>query len=1171
MRTMAGTTWPTASPSTPSSDFMKIHELLKNDIREFGLANQGQSRLDVNEALNEELSLFVCDGQYGKSLDLILSRYLANMQSSKQGAVWVSGFYGSGKSHLLKMLGHLWVDTEVKPEIRARQLVAGLPSDVIAHLRELDSHATRQKVEKFSAMGTLPAGSGDMVFATILSVILKAKGLPEQIHLANFVLWLRDKGWEAEVRKAVQESGAKWEEELNNLFMGTPIAQTLLRLDPTLATDVRALRQLLKAQFPNQVHDLTSGDFIAAVRRVLQNKDGKLPLGIIILDEVQAYIADNADRSQRVTDAAEIFNNKFGSSLLLVAAGQSALSASTPNLAKLKDRFILNIQLSDADVEAVTRKVLLAKKTPAEAVVRKLLDDHSGEITGLLSGTKLNWVSEDEATCVTDYPLLPQQRRFWEHASKAVDPAGTSGQLRSQLRNLLDALKDCSDKELGALIPGDKLYELMAAGMLNNGVLQNDLGNRISGLDNGTDKGRLRKRIAGLVFLINRLSSSSGIDTGVRPDAKTIADLLLTDLKGDVRGFRESVKTELAALVEKGQLMKVGDDYRIQTKQGAEWNQAFVEAATALNNSPEYDETRERLFKTHLSEIIGKIKLAHGISKERRSLFMHYGMLPPDPNLEGIPVWCRDEWSVIESAVRAEASQLGQDSPILHVSVPKKDADNLKTHIVHMLAAKRVLDQRGAQNTPEGREAAESMRARQSSAEDHMGATVRGIMTGARVFRGGAIEVAGIDLTANIDNGARESLNLLYPRFADADSDKWNEVIKRIRQGVDDPYTYVNHVGDTAKHPVCAEVIKLIAEAGNAGVAGGKLRKHFRASPYGWPQDAVDAALIALLRSGTLRGRKNGVEVQRDIDQNGIPQVDFIAEAVPVSTQEIVRLRGILNHGGLLNPPVPSGQGPEHIEGFLAKLRDLAVSEGVEPPRPEGIELGFLDGILALAGGQRVKAVLEKGDLIKKAIDDGKARAEGIRAALPLWNQVNDLHAVAAGLPVATAAGLELEAIKASRGLLSSKAKLDTLQRDLEVALRQALKSVCDECSAEFSRENRRLLDDSVWAKISPADQSRLLSEEAFHAPAEPAMASLADLLAALRSQSIASRRSESNGYRTKVDRLLEAATKLLEPKVQTISLGSALFRNEADVRAWVEQAQFKLIEAVKKGPVRIN
>ncbi len=1150
---------------------MKIHELLKNDIRKFGLANQGQSRLDVNEALEEELQLFVCDGQYGKSLDLILSRYLANMQSSKQGAVWVSGFYGSGKSHLLKMLGHLWVDTEIKREIRARQLVAGLPDDVLAHLRELDSHATRQNVEKFSAMGTLPAGSGDMVFATILSVILKAKGLPEQIHLANFVLWLRDKGWEAEVRKAVEAAGDKWEDELNNFLMGRPIAQTLLRLDPSLATDIPALRQLLRSRFPSQVHDLTGAEFIASVRRVLQNKEGKLPLGIIILDEVQAYIADNADRSQRVTDAAEIFNNKFGSSLLLVAAGQSALSASTPNLAKLKDRFIVNIQLSDADVEAVTRKVLLAKKTSVEADVRKLFDDHSGEITGLLSSTKLNWLAEDERNCLIDYPLLPQQRRFWEHASKAVDPAGTSGQLRSQLRNLLDALKDCSEKELGALIPGDKLYELMAAGMLNNGVLQNELGNRISALNNGTEKGRLRQRIAGLVFLINRIASSSGIETGVRPDATIIADLLLTDLKCDIGAFRESVKTELAWLTDKGQLMKVGEEYRIQTKQGAEWNQAFIEAATALNSSNEYHETRERYFKTYLTDVVSKIRLLHGDSKERRSLSMHYSALPPDPAAEGIPVWCRDEWAVPESAVRAEASQCGQESPILHVSVPKKDADNLKNHIIHMLAAKRVIDQRGVQNTPEGREAAESMRARMVSAEDHLNATVRNIMMGARVFRGGAVEVVGIDLATSIDTGAKASLNLLYPRFADADSDKWSEVIKRVRQGADEPFAFIGHAGDTAKHPVCIEVIKHVAEAGNSGIAGNKLRKLFRGSPFGWPQDAVDAALLAMLRNGTFRGRKNGTEITRDLDSAGISQVDFIAEAVPVSAQETVRLRGILNSGGLLKPAVPSGQGAEHIERFLNTLREVAASEGSEAPRPQSIDVSFVDEILALAGGQRVKAVLDKGDIIKKVIDDAKTRADGIRATLTLWNDVNELHGVAAGLPIAAAAGLELEAIKSSRGLLTSKAKLEVLQRDLEVALRQALKSACDDCSTEFARENHRLTYDSVWGKFSPPHHTHFIELEAFYAPVEPSMSTLAELLAALRTQSIASRRSESNGYRTKVDRLLEAASKLLEPKVQTISLDSALLRDEADVHKWLTQAEKKLTEAVKKAPVRIN
>lgn len=833
---------------------------------------------------------------------------------------------------------------------------------------------------------------------------------------------------------------------------------------------------------------------------------------------------------------------------------------------------MVNIQLSDADVEAVTRKVLLAKKTVAEAEVRKLFDTYSGEITGLLSGTQLCWVSEDEAMCITDYPLLPQQRRFWEHATKSVDPAGTSGQLRSQLRNLLDALKDCSDKDLGALIPGDKLFELMAPGMLNNGVLQNELGNRITALNSpATDKGRLRQRIAGLVFLINRLSSGAGIETGVLPDTKTIGDLLLSDLKGDIRAFRESVKVELEWLTTKGHLMKTGEVYRIQTKQGADWNQAFVEAVGALNNAVEVADTRERMFKIHLDAVISKIRLVHGTSKERRSLFMHYGQLQPDPTQEGIPVWCRDEWSVPESTVRAEASQLGQDNPILHVVVPKKDADNLKTHIVRMLAAKRVIDLRGVQNTPEGKEAAESMRLLQLTDEDHLNATIRGIMMGARVFRGGAIEIPVIDLGVSIEAGARESLNLLFPRFSEGDGDKWGEVIKRIRQGVDEPFAFIGHSGDTAKHPVCAEVIRLVAESGNAGITGTKIRKHFKASPYGWPQDSVDAALLAMLRNGTFRGRKNGTEVSRDLDQAGIPQVDFIAEAVPISAQEKVKLRGILSHGNLLNPPVAAGQGEEFIDPFIAKLFEYASSEGVEPPHPVGIDVSFLDEMSALAGGQRVKAILAKGDVIKEAISQSKARAEGIQSAMPLWSQVSELLGVAAGLPVAVGASSEIEAIKALRGLLTAKPKLETIQRDIEEALRQALKSALDDCQAEYSKEKTRLEGSDVWARISNADCTRLLGEEAFFIPIVSTVGTLVELLSALRSQPLSTRRAEANGYRTKVDRMLEAAAKLLEPKVQTISLGSAMFRNEEEVQTWIKSSQDKLLEAVKKGPVRIN
>ena len=61
--------------------------------------------------LRYEVETFVCDGQYAKGMTHILETYLKNIDNPQQPGVWVSGFYGSGKSHLVKMLRALWVDT----------------------------------------------------------------------------------------------------------------------------------------------------------------------------------------------------------------------------------------------------------------------------------------------------------------------------------------------------------------------------------------------------------------------------------------------------------------------------------------------------------------------------------------------------------------------------------------------------------------------------------------------------------------------------------------------------------------------------------------------------------------------------------------------------------------------------------------------------------------------------------------------------------------------------------------------------------------------------------------------------------------------------------------------------------------------------------------------------
>jgi hypothetical protein len=85
---------------------------------------------------------FVCDGQYARGLERVLDSILTNVSQAQQPVVWVSGFYGSGKSHLVRVLEHLWRDVEPPCGDRARDLVT-LPDNVGDHLTELSTAGKR--------------------------------------------------------------------------------------------------------------------------------------------------------------------------------------------------------------------------------------------------------------------------------------------------------------------------------------------------------------------------------------------------------------------------------------------------------------------------------------------------------------------------------------------------------------------------------------------------------------------------------------------------------------------------------------------------------------------------------------------------------------------------------------------------------------------------------------------------------------------------------------------------------------------------------------------------------------------------------------------------------------------------------------------------------------------
>ena len=137
----------------------------------------------------------------------------------------------------------------------------------------------------------------------------------------------------------------------------------------------------------------------------------------------------------------------------------------------------------------------------------------------------------------------------------------------------------------------------------------------------------------------------------------------------------------------------------------------------------------------------------------------------------------------------------------------------------------------------------------------------------------------------------------LYPQFNLGDSARWDSVSKRVQAGNGDALTQVGHTGDADKHPVCKAVQDFVGTIGKKGV---DIRKRFQAPPYGWPQDAVDAALLVLLQNNLLSATLNGSAVGvAQLGKPDIGKVDFRREGATVSTLQRIEVRKLLQLAGL--------------------------------------------------------------------------------------------------------------------------------------------------------------------------------------------------------------------------------------------------------------------------------
>lgn len=1141
---------------------MLNREVFQEDPDSYRIPNDGVAKIvfppatgSPTQTLKDELRTFITDGEFGRGLLRILESFRGGLAQGSQKAVWISGFYGSGKSHLAKMLCGLWTDQPFADGSRPSTLLPEPSTELLAELRALRAAGERAG-GLHAAGGTLGGGSDDPKLAT-LGIILQSVGLPLDFRAARVAFWLADEGILDAVRARL---GDTFGSAIRTFVLSTAFQEAVLAEKPSLAANARDLSDRLKADFP-QPPEITVADLSSTVRRALLLNRKELPLTLVVLDEVQQFLKNDPGRALDVQNIAERFAADFDGRLLLVCTGQQALNE-LDNLQKLLGRFQIRISLGDADMDSVIRKTVLRKSSKGSAQVRAMLDDRAGEISRHLRGTRVAHRAEDGADAILDWPLLPSRRRVWERVLRALDKSGMAGALRTQMAVALESARLVAAKPLGHAVPTDFLYTRFADDAFAAGELPEETRARIAKLREGTAEEQLQGRVLMLVYMLGLIQGDAEFH-GIRATSEMLADLLVEDLSagGDVRA---AVPKAIAALEEAGAIMPLDGTWRLQTKEAAEWDAAYrAELRNLRANPSELVSRRRTALDTALSEALkGLANVAQGRSTVSRKLVR----LRPTEKApaEGLAVRVYNGWDDTLKQAATDIAALPDTDATIHLLIERNaaEADRLEDALRQRMAAQSVLDQRGAPSTTEGAQAQKGLAARVSGADRTVKEIAEATVRDAQVVLAGGSVQSGTYLKDRLHTGAQAALIRLFPRFDIGDDPGWERVVKAAQGGQADALKHVGHNGPPETHPVCQAIQARLG----AGRKGKELRDEFEGPPYGWPQDAVDGALFVLDHADLIRTLgEDGKEVAlRSLPRQKLGLCRFLPEA---DTVTLAHRRAIRELGQAVGIHVPPDEEAEKLSDILRRLREVARDAGGDAPAPEAPTVPDIEAIEAEHGNRRLIEAASRKQALIDAHKAWVAARQSIAARLPAW--FTTVRLVELGAHGQQAA---IDDIRARRRLLEEPDPLPPLRQDASAELRTRLNAGLDAYDAAIAKAEADLKADAYWtnAKLTGADRHAIRSRNGLLPLPRPSVASAEDIVAALTARNLAGWADLTRGIPAGVQEALDEAAEMLLPKVQTVNLPTAgTIADTAALDAWLGKVREAIAAALNNGPVR--
>lgn len=441
---------------------------IDRDIK--GVIKVGQSD---EENVYQELDEYVVTKELLKHFRDFFNNYEKGVDgyTDKMG-VWISGFFGSGKSHFLKILSYLLKNSTVEGKRAIEYFTDGKKIEdpmLIAEMTKAGTIESDVMLFNIDSKGSAKVGSGkEAIVEVFMKVFNEKMGYCGSIpYLADFERQLDDEGRFEEFKEKFEaNAGAPWEKKRQAFaVIQDKVVKTLVEMD---FMSEEAARNWCKNAKGN--YDLSIEKFVSLVQEYCAKK-GPNHHVIFLVDEIGQYIADDTQLMLNLQTIVEDLGTACKGKTWVIVTSQEDIDSITKtkgnDFSKIQGRFDTRLSLSASNVDEVIRKRVLAKNETATRTLRLLYEQKESIIKNLITFTadtadkKLYADKGDFADC---YPFIPYQFNLLGQVLTAVRTHGASGKhLSDQSRSMLALFQESAirvmDKEDGVLVPFSFFYD----------------------------------------------------------------------------------------------------------------------------------------------------------------------------------------------------------------------------------------------------------------------------------------------------------------------------------------------------------------------------------------------------------------------------------------------------------------------------------------------------------------------------------------------------------------------------------------------------------------------------------------------------------------------------------------------------------------------------------------